>query len=105
MRALGAYHNVFSIESFMTELAELAGIDPVEFRLNHLEDKRGREVVEKAAKEFGWQKGQKAPAGSRLWLCLCALQEPGGLLRHCQRGGSEPGDRPSAPGARGSCGR
>ena len=59
MRALGAYHNIFSIESFMTELAELAGIDPVEFRLNHLEDKRGREVVEKAAKEFGWQKGQK----------------------------------------------
>ncbi len=60
MRALGAYHNVFSIESFMSELAELAGIDAVEFRLNHLEDKRGREVVEKAAKEFGWQKGQKA---------------------------------------------
>jgi CO/xanthine dehydrogenase Mo-binding subunit len=64
MRALGAYHNVFSIESFMTELAELAGIDPVEFRLNHLEDKRGREVVEKAAKEFGWQKGHK-PAQDR----------------------------------------
>ena len=63
MRALGAYHNVFSIESFMTELAELADIDPVEFRLNHLEDKRGRDVIEKAAKEFGWQKGQKAPEG------------------------------------------
>jgi nicotinate dehydrogenase subunit B len=62
MRALGAYHNVFSIESFMTELAELAGVDPVEFRLNHLEDRRGREVIEKAAKEFGWQKGQKALA-------------------------------------------
>jgi nicotinate dehydrogenase subunit B len=61
MRALGAYHNVFSIESFMTELAELADIDPVEFRLNHLEDKRGRDVIEKAAKEFGWQKGQKPP--------------------------------------------
>jgi nicotinate dehydrogenase subunit B len=59
MRALGAYHNVFSIESFMTELAELAGADPVEFRLKHLEDKRGRDVIEKAAKEFGWQKGQK----------------------------------------------
>jgi nicotinate dehydrogenase subunit B len=60
MRALGAYHNVFSIESFMTELAELAGADPVEFRLRHLEDKRGRDVIEKAAKEFGWQKGQTA---------------------------------------------
>jgi nicotinate dehydrogenase subunit B len=63
MRALGAYHNVFSIESFMAELAELAGADPVEFRLKHLDDPRAREVVERAAKEFGWQKGQKAPEG------------------------------------------
>ncbi|MGO8913371.1 MAG: molybdopterin cofactor-binding domain-containing protein [Bradyrhizobium sp.] len=63
MRALGAYHNVFSIESFMDELARLAGADPVEFRLRHLDDPRGREVIEKAAQGFGWQKGQKAPPG------------------------------------------
>jgi len=62
MRALGAYHNVFSIESFMDELAGLAGADPVEFRLKHLDDPRGRDVIEKAAQGFGWQKGQKAPA-------------------------------------------
>src|SRR3974390_2700831 len=58
MRALGAYHNVFSIESFMDELAKLAGADPVEFRLKHLDDPRGRDVIEKAAQGFGWQKGQ-----------------------------------------------
>ncbi len=62
MRALGAYHNVFSIESFMDELADLAGADPVEFRLKHLDDSRGRDVIEKAAQGFGWRKGQKAPA-------------------------------------------
>jgi nicotinate dehydrogenase subunit B len=61
MRALGAYHNVFSIESFMDELAGLAGADPVEFRLKHLEDQRGRAVIEKAAQNFGWRSGQKAP--------------------------------------------
>jgi nicotinate dehydrogenase subunit B len=61
MRALGAYHNVFSIESFMDELAELAGADPVEFRLKHLDDPRGRDVIAKAAEGFGWKKGQKAP--------------------------------------------
>jgi len=61
MRALGAYHNIFSIESFMDELATLANADPVEFRLKHLEDPRGRDVVGKAAKEFGWRKGQQAP--------------------------------------------
>ncbi|WP_171257780.1 molybdopterin cofactor-binding domain-containing protein, partial [Acinetobacter baumannii] len=42
MRALGASHNVFSIESFMDELAQAAGADPVEFRLKHLDDARGR---------------------------------------------------------------
>jgi nicotinate dehydrogenase subunit B len=62
MRALGAYHNVFSIESFMDELAKLAGADPVEFRLKHLDDPRGRDVIEKAAQSFGWQKGHKAPS-------------------------------------------
>jgi CO/xanthine dehydrogenase Mo-binding subunit len=61
MRALGAYHNVFSIESFMDELAAAAGADPVEFRLKHLDDPRGRDVIDKAAESFGWRKGQKAP--------------------------------------------
>jgi nicotinate dehydrogenase subunit B len=61
MRALGAYHNVFSIESFMDELAGAAGADPVEFRLRHLDDPRGRDVIAKAAQEFGWRKGQQAP--------------------------------------------
>jgi CO/xanthine dehydrogenase Mo-binding subunit len=61
MRALGAYHNVFSIESFMEELATLAGADSVEFRLKHLDDARGRAVIEKAAQGFGWKPGQKPP--------------------------------------------
>ena len=43
MRALGGYMNVFSIESFMDELAPAAGADPVAFRLRHLDDPRARE--------------------------------------------------------------
>jgi CO/xanthine dehydrogenase Mo-binding subunit len=61
LRALGAYLNVFAIESFMDELAAAANADPVEFRLRHLRDARGREVVELAASRFGWSPG---PAGS-----------------------------------------
>ena len=54
LRALGAYANVFSIESFMDELALAGRTDPVEFRLRHLEDPRAREVVTLAASRFGW---------------------------------------------------
>ncbi len=43
MRALGAYLNVFAIESFMDELAAAAGADPVRFRLDHLDDARARQ--------------------------------------------------------------
>jgi nicotinate dehydrogenase subunit B len=57
MRALGAYANVFAIESFMDELAKAAGADPVEFRLRHLEDARARDAVTLAAEKFGWASG------------------------------------------------
>ena len=49
LRSLGGYANVFAIESFMDELAEAAGIDPVSFRLRHLSDPRARAVIEAAA--------------------------------------------------------
>jgi CO/xanthine dehydrogenase Mo-binding subunit len=54
LRGLGAYMNVFSIESFIDEMARAAGADPVDFRLNHLDDRRAREVVTRAAERFGW---------------------------------------------------
>lgn len=38
LRALGAYLNVFAIESFMDELAHQSQQDPVSFRLRHLSD-------------------------------------------------------------------
>ena len=56
-RGLGSYANVFAIESFMDELADAAGIDPLAFRLAHLEDPRGRAVIEAAAGRAGWRRG------------------------------------------------
>jgi CO/xanthine dehydrogenase Mo-binding subunit len=60
LRTLGGYTNVFSVESFMDELASAAGHDPIAFRLAHLKDPRARSVVELAAKNAGWKGGEKS---------------------------------------------
>jgi nicotinate dehydrogenase subunit B len=55
LRTLGAYANVFAAESFMDEMAALAGTDPVEFRLKHLQDARARAVIERTAAMASWK--------------------------------------------------
>ena len=54
LRALGAYANVFAIESCMDELALLAGQDPIAFRLAHLDDQRACAVLESVRATSGW---------------------------------------------------
>lgn len=61
MRSLGAHTNVFTIESFMDELAHAAKIDPVEFRLRHLDDPRAKDVIRLAAERFGWPRAMSSP--------------------------------------------
>ena len=63
MRSLGAYMNVFSLESFMDKLALAAKIDPVEFRLKNLKDPRGSQVIQTAAEKFGWNDWQRKGPG------------------------------------------
>jgi nicotinate dehydrogenase subunit B len=55
LRTLGAYANVYALESFMDELAVEAKTDPVAFRLKHMKDPRARAVIEAAAEKAGWQ--------------------------------------------------
>jgi nicotinate dehydrogenase subunit B len=62
LRGLGAYGNVFAIESFMDELALAAKADPVEYRLRFQKDERAREVIVKAADAFGWSRWSKTEA-------------------------------------------
>jgi CO/xanthine dehydrogenase Mo-binding subunit len=61
LRSLGAHLNVFSIESFIDELADAAGRDPLEYRLAHLRDDRARAVLTAAAGAAGW--GEPLPDG------------------------------------------
>lgn len=63
LRALGGYGNVFARESFVDELADAADADPVEFRLDHVENQRARDVIRAAAEEAGW--GQRELADNQ----------------------------------------
>jgi CO/xanthine dehydrogenase Mo-binding subunit len=64
-RGLGAYANVFAIESFMDELAHSVGADPVAYRLRFLKDERARDAIVRAAEKFGWSQWQKSPGRGR----------------------------------------
>jgi isoquinoline 1-oxidoreductase len=53
-RGLAATANHFAREVHMDELAQLVGMDAVEFRLKNTQDQRLKAVLEAAAKSFGW---------------------------------------------------
>jgi len=55
IRAPGKVANTFAVESFVDEIAALARVDPVEFRLRRLTNPRGIEVLRRAAARMGWQ--------------------------------------------------
>jgi CO/xanthine dehydrogenase Mo-binding subunit len=60
MRSLGAHLNIVTIESTLDQLAQLAGADPVRFRLDHLASQpRAHAVVARAAERFGWRADAK----------------------------------------------
>lgn len=64
-RAPGANINVFARESQIDTMAAKVRVDPLEFRLNNISDRRMRGVLEAAAGRFGWKKGP-APGGRGL---------------------------------------
>ncbi|GMW07279.1 MAG: isoquinoline 1-oxidoreductase subunit beta [Nevskiales bacterium] len=54
-RSVGSSHNCFAVESFMDELAALAGQDPVAFRLAHLDGRPAHQaVLREVARRAGW---------------------------------------------------
>ena len=70
-RAPSVNTNTFARESHLDILAAKAGVDPLEFRLSHLSDKRMRRVLDAAAKQFGW-KSARAPSGRGVGVA-CAI--------------------------------
>jgi len=66
LRGLGAYANVFAIESFMDELADIANEDPFSFRLRHLQDERAIALLEELERVSDW-KNRPAPGTGGGW--------------------------------------
>jgi CO/xanthine dehydrogenase Mo-binding subunit len=50
----------FASESFMDEVAFAAGMDPVEFRLQYVDNQRDKELITALAEKAGWQKHTQA---------------------------------------------
>jgi nicotinate dehydrogenase subunit B len=79
-RGLAATANHFARESHMDELAALAGMDPLAFRLKNMTDPRLRAAFETAAQRFGWG---KQPATSTRGFGIAGGFEKGGYLATC----------------------
>ena len=76
LRGLGATINVWAIESVMDELAELAGADPLEYRLRHLDDPRAAAVLRHAAAMAGWD-GRPRREGAGFGLGMARYKNTG----------------------------
>jgi nicotinate dehydrogenase subunit B len=76
-RTLGSHGNIFAIESFMDELAQAAGSDPLAFRLAHLRDPRAQAVLQAAADKAGWTPGQKGNGQRGRGLAFCRYKSIG----------------------------
>ncbi|MGI9521881.1 MAG: molybdopterin cofactor-binding domain-containing protein [Hyphomicrobiaceae bacterium] len=55
LRGLGAFTNVYAIETLMDDIAVALEMDPLEFRLAHLDDERARATLNGAAKLADWK--------------------------------------------------
>ena len=76
-RGVGSGYTKYAIETFMDELAAIAGKDPVEYRLALLEKSpRARAVIEEAARMADWKRPRKGRAlgiaYSDSWETHCA---------------------------------
>ncbi len=67
-RGPGSNTNVFAMESHTDILAQAAGMDPLQFRLKNLADKRMIQVLEAATAKFG-QNFQPGPSGKGYGIC------------------------------------
>jgi CO/xanthine dehydrogenase Mo-binding subunit len=81
-RGIAATTNNFAREGFMDELAALAGQDPLDFRLAHIENPRLRDVLIAAAEKFNWKSRRLKPSPGT-GLGVAAGFEKGSYVAAC----------------------
>jgi CO/xanthine dehydrogenase Mo-binding subunit len=79
-RGLAATANHFARESHIDELAHAVNMDPLDFRLKNIKDERLRDVLQAAAKAFGW--GKIKPVDGHGFGLACGF-EKGGYVATC----------------------
>ena len=72
-RGLAATANHFAREVHIDELAREVKIDPLEFRLKNTKDQRLRDVLQAAAKQFGW--GKAKPSANHGFGISCGFEK------------------------------
>jgi CO/xanthine dehydrogenase Mo-binding subunit len=80
LRGLGGPVNTYANECFVDELAELAGQDPVAFRLAHVSDPRARVVIERTATMAGWADRGEAGTGRGVGFAYCRYRDRGAYV-------------------------
>src|SRR5262245_31873614 len=86
-RGLAATANHFARESHIDELANEVKMESLEFRLKNIKDDRLRDVLQAAAKSFGW--GKTKPASGHGFGIACGF-EKGGYVATCAEVAIEP---------------
>ena len=83
LRGLGGPVNTYAAECFIDELAEIAGQDPLAFRLGMISDPRARHVVQRVAAMAGWSRRGPGGAGGGLGLAFCRYRDRGAYVAVC----------------------
>lgn len=73
-RSVYSSTNGFAYESFMDELAQSAGVDPLDFRRNHLDNPRYQALIDKLEEVSGWKgRGKNAGWGVAITECFSSI--------------------------------
>jgi CO/xanthine dehydrogenase Mo-binding subunit len=83
-RGLASTANTFARESAIDDLAHLAGVDPLDFRLSHLPDGRLKDVLIAATEQFKWR-GQPSDESGEIGVGLACGTEKGSFVAACVR--------------------